>query len=406
MARLTKGFKIILAAMLISLYVNRRKNYSILSREPDHPPRGYSPGRSARSSTDDTLVDPDEYADDSESDDSVLLQPVEAHPKRHSSLPPAWAGGRFRNNIHSRILQKFPFLIEMFYWTLNYIAYRMSKIGAAAFHGRKGDAVVQLAQDHGVAILEWEHHSIFSFFFAIKEIDVQQFFLKDHINLMSVLNQFYSLVHIPGTVAFISWYYYAAPSFNEFAVARRTMTLGNFVAFFVFAVWPCMPPRLLPESFGFEDTVRQSHAESVWTGADGKSGSFNQLAAMPSLHFTYALVIGCTFFWHSGFIQSLRGKPRERSVFGMVGFMLAGILYPMFVVLVIVATANHYYLDAVAATFAAIFSYLCNRIWLLLLPVERLLARILRVEKPVPTTGESRRGRVNGRNEVDGGNKV
>jgi len=168
------------------------------------------------------------------------------------------------------------------------------------------------------------------------------------------------------------------------------MTLGNFVAFLVFAVFPCMPPRLLPKSFGFKDTVRQSHAESVWVGEGGKSGRFNQLAAMPSLHFTYALVIGCTLFWHSGLLQSLAKKPRERSFIGMVLFGLAGVLYPMFVILVIVATANHYYLDAVMATFSVIFCFLCNRVWLILLPAERLLALILRVDKPLPTTGQHR----------------
>ena len=152
-----------------------------------------------------------------------------------------------------------------------------------------------------------------------------------------------------------------------------------------------MPPRLLPESFGFADTVRQAHAESVWVG-DGHN--VNQLAAMPSLHCTYALTVGCTFFWHSGFLQQVfRGKPRERSWFSMVGFMIAGVIYPMLVLLVIVATANHYYLDAVAAGFSVILCFFGNKIWLLLLPAERLLLRILRLEKPVPTTGQRRRRR-------------
>jgi len=89
----------------------------------------------------------------------------------------------------------------MFYWILNYVAYRLSKQAAAAFHGQSGDAVVHLAQDHGISILNFEHDSAVSFFFAVKEIDVQRFFLEHHTGLMSVINQFYSLVHIPGTVA-------------------------------------------------------------------------------------------------------------------------------------------------------------------------------------------------------------
>lgn len=186
--------------MIISLIVNRRRSYPIFSRGPGNAQPSPGPRQSSRSS-EDTLVDPEEYEDALESDDSLLLQPVNDQPIRQSSLSPARSSGRFSNHIYSRILQKFPFLVEMFYWALNYAAYRLSKIGAASFHGRKGNAVVQLAQEHGIDVLNFEHESVFSFFFAIKEITVQQFFLKDDVGLMSVLNQFYSLVHIPGTVA-------------------------------------------------------------------------------------------------------------------------------------------------------------------------------------------------------------
>lgn len=56
------------------------------------------------------------------------------------------------------------------------------------------------------------------------------------------------------------------------------MAVCNLLAFVVFTLWPCMPPRLLsdPEyegdsaveakSFGFVDTVHSSDGESsVWT---------------------------------------------------------------------------------------------------------------------------------------------
>ena len=109
------------------------------------------------------------------------------------------------NHIHSRILQKFPFLVEIFYWILNYAAYRFSKAMASALWGFKGNAVTQLAQDHGISILAFEHESFFSFFFSIKEVIVQHYFLKNHLSAITVLNQVYSLVHIPGTVAYESY---------------------------------------------------------------------------------------------------------------------------------------------------------------------------------------------------------
>lgn len=164
------------------------------------------------------------------------------------------------------------------------------------------------------------------------------------------------------------------------------MTLGNFSAFVVFSFYPCMPPRLLPKSFGFKDTVRQENAESVWVGG----ANVNQLAAMPSLHFTYAFVIGCTFLYHSGILQAIRGRRAPKSSIKSFVFLVAGVLYPLLVLSVIVATANHYWLDAVAATFSVIVCFFANRFWMFLLPLERLFCRITRLRKPTPTTAKGK----------------
>jgi hypothetical protein len=162
------------------------------------------------------------------------------------------------------------------------------------------------------------------------------------------------------------------------------MTLGNFSAFMVFCFFPCMPPRLLPESFNFHDTVRQERAESVWVG--GKM--VNQLAAMPSLHFTYAFCIGGTFLYHSNFWSIFQGGRRTlRSMVSTVTFVTLAVLYPLLVLSVIVATANHYWLDATVAMVSVAICFLINKIWLILLPAEDLLLWALRLEKPVPTTG-------------------
>jgi hypothetical protein len=143
-----------------------------------------------------------------------------------------------------------------------------------------------------------------------------------------------------------------------------------------------MPPRLLPESFGFKDTVRQDHAESVWTGGN----NVNQLAAMPSLHFTYAFVLGCTFLYHSGFLHMLRGRRTGKLSITSFIWFVAGIIYPILVLSIIVATANHYYLDAVVATFSVTLSFLANKAWFVLLPVEGAFLRLLRLRKPRPST--------------------
>lgn len=107
-------------------------------------------------------------------------------------------------NFPSRILQRFPFLVEMFYWALNFLAYAMTKkIGAALYSRNEHNEVTELAQQHGIAILNIEHNSMFKIFFPITEVSFQRFFVNNHVGIITLFNQFYSLVHIPGTVAYV-----------------------------------------------------------------------------------------------------------------------------------------------------------------------------------------------------------
>ncbi|CEN60906.1 hypothetical protein ASPCAL07577 [Aspergillus calidoustus] len=363
---------IVVSIMVASLVFNRTRHYKIFDKNRD------------------PLAERESLKSDVEAT-SVPLRDEQSRKNPHEPKRRVYGwfvirtpnSSRFAHHIHSRILQKLPFLVEMFYWVLNYAFYSCTKAVAQAL-SPAGTDVVQLAQDHGIGILDIEHRSIFSIFFPIEESDFQAFFLNNHQGWMTFFNRIYSLVHIPGTVAFISWYYWAAPDFERFAIVRRTMTLGNFSAFMVFCFFPCMPPRLLPESFNFHDTVRQEHAESVWVG--GKM--VNQLAAMPSLHFTYAFCIGATFMYHSNFWSIFQGGRRTlRSMVSTGFFVTLAILYPLLVLSVIVATANHYWLDATVAMVSVAICFLINKIWLILLPAEDLLLWALRLEKPVPTTG-------------------
>ena len=92
------------------------------------------------------------------------------------------------------------------------------------------------------------------------------------------------------------------------------------------------PPRMLP---GFVDTLA-STASLGWWGSDasaprGLGDLTNQLAAMPSLHVGWAV-------WVPG--SSTGGSRRW--------VRLLGVAYPVGTTLVVVSTANHYLLDAVA----------------------------------------------------------
>lgn len=220
------------------------------------------------------------------------------------------------------------------------------------------------------------------------------------------------------------------------------MTLLNMCAFLIFLLYPTMPPRFLPPEYGFVDTVNAEDAQSVWM-----SGQYvNKLAAMPSMHFGYAFAIGCVFIYESGFVQQYlsRGKMhflfdveesdddddvvydsrtgtadddsdesgiltpgmtsssstktttsgtalQEKSVLSRCLFLFFGIFYPSWILLTIVATANHYFLDAFVATLCVLVAFLCNRVLLNFFPLEDWLLWAWRLEKPQPTTGWRRR---------------
>ena len=71
-----------------------------------------------------------------------------------------------------------------------------------------------------------------------------------------------------------------------------------------------------------------------------------------------------------------------------MAWLVAGIVYPLIVLTVIVATANHYFLDAVVAMCTVTLSLCINKVWFVLLPLEDWFAWVLRVEKPTPSTGD------------------
>jgi hypothetical protein len=308
---------------------------------------------------------------------------------------------RFADHYHSRLLQKFPFLIEMFYWSITFAFHQCTNVLAQVIFSKTG--IWDVAQDHGLAVLEFEELSWLSFLWPITELEVQQWFMERHQTFLAFLNRSYALIHIPGTVghvtpllvlthlvypltvcSFIAWWYYIAPSHATFAIVRRTLILTNFMAFFVFICFPVMPPRLLPEEYGFVDSVRHDDGQSVWMQGD----YVNSLAAMPSMRFGYSFCIGCTMMYHSGVgRKTLEPDETRKSTTWALFYALLAVAYPSWIFITIIATANHYYLDAIIAIVVATIAFLCNKVFLGLLPLEDLLVRCLRLEKPVPTTG-------------------
>ncbi|MEU6351446.1 phosphatase PAP2 family protein [Streptomyces sp. NPDC047072] len=146
--------------------------------------------------------------------------------------------------------------------------------------------------------------------------------------LARLANTYYATVHFPATVAFLVWLYLRRPA--HYVWARRVLATLTSAALVLPFVFPLAPPRMLAAT-GLVDTARV-YGPSVY-GPPSSDHLSNQFAAMPSLHFGWALMVAV------GLIAATRSRRRW-----------LWLLHPAITLLVIVGTANHYWLDAIVAT--------------------------------------------------------
>ncbi|UUU26243.1 phosphatase PAP2 family protein [Streptomyces sp. DSM 40750] len=146
--------------------------------------------------------------------------------------------------------------------------------------------------------------------------------------LVHIANVYYATVHFPATAAFLVWLYLRRPA--HYLWARRVLAALTAAALLVHLAFPLAPPRMLDVA-GLVDTG-QTYGPTVYSATPATDSMANQFAAMPSLHFGWALVVAI------GLIAATRSRLR--------GLWL---LHPLVTLIVIVGTANHYWLDAIAA---------------------------------------------------------
>ncbi|WTW95023.1 phosphatase PAP2 family protein [Streptomycetaceae bacterium NBC_01309] len=149
--------------------------------------------------------------------------------------------------------------------------------------------------------------------------------------MRSFANQYYAYVHFPITVGFLIWLWVRHR--DHYKWIRNLLAIMTGVALVIHILVPLAPPRMMP---GFEDTGMVD-GTSPYSGAGAKIA--NQYAAMPSLHFGWAVVvaIGVMAVW-------CNRDPLRRAGSKLIWF------HPAITLLVIVVTANHYWLDAFVAT--------------------------------------------------------
>ncbi|KAA0940046.1 phosphatase PAP2 family protein [Streptomyces apricus] len=146
--------------------------------------------------------------------------------------------------------------------------------------------------------------------------------------LVHLANTYYATVHFPATAAFLVWLYLRRP--GHYVWARRVLAAITAAALVVHLTFPLAPPRMLAAT-GLVDTG-QVYGPTVYGASPETDSLSNQFAAMPSLHFGWALMVAI------GLIAATRSRWRW-----------LWLLHPLVTLLVIAGTANHYWLDALVA---------------------------------------------------------
>jgi hypothetical protein len=148
--------------------------------------------------------------------------------------------------------------------------------------------------------------------------------------LTSVLGVAYLTLHLTVTAGVLLWLHRRRP--DGFPFVRTALLLASGLALVGFLVYPTAPPRLA--GVGIADTVSGRHVD---LNRGLVSALYNPYAAVPSMHVGYALLVAV----------ALLRNGRRLLVHAI------GALYPPFVLLVIVATGNHFFLDAAAGALVA-----------------------------------------------------
>src|SRR5690242_19194238 len=152
-------------------------------------------------------------------------------------------------------------------------------------------------------------------------------------SVTDTLNAYYGGTHFLVPAAILAWLVLRHP--ERYARARTALAVMTAAAFVCFWLYPVAPPRLLPAGFGFVDTLRDGASGHLEGSLINTAG--DQYASMPSLHVSWA--VWCALALYPMF--------RHWALRALV------VAYPVMTTLVVVATGNHYFLDAAAGTLLA-----------------------------------------------------
>lgn len=181
----------------------------------------------------------------------------------------------------------------------------------------RANQLIQLEQRLGIFVeLEWQEQ------------------ILDSIPLMKLANWTYVWGHLPVLIFAAVWIYLR--NRERYRIYRNALLISAVIGLLSYGLFPVAPPRLLPE-WGFVDTVANLTRENY----DMQPGFFvNHYAAVPSLHFGWALLICIALFdVDRSFIIRLFAVVSTAAMF-----------------FAIVLTANHFIFDMLVGSFIVLLS--------------------------------------------------
>ncbi|MEU2792098.1 phosphatase PAP2 family protein [Streptomyces sp. NPDC007100] len=252
-------------------------------------------------------------------------------PPTEERVPNASSGGRLARlrSPRSPRLWFEVLLIAVSYWVYSLIRNAVPEQKAQAL--KNADWIWQAEQALGIAVEKTVNHAVDSVTWLIVS-----------------MNYYYATLHFILTIGVLVWLYRWHP--GRYAAARLALFATTGVALLGYYFYPLAPPRLM-DGGGFIDTVIVHHTWGSMASGNLASMS-NQYAAMPSMHIGWSL-------W-CGVMIALIAKP--------VWAKALGLLYPATTLMVIVSTANHFWLDAVGGILCLAFGIGLAFAWYAALP--------------------------------------
>ncbi|MFC5661405.1 phosphatase PAP2 family protein [Kitasatospora misakiensis] len=143
--------------------------------------------------------------------------------------------------------------------------------------------------------------------------------------LRDAAQEYYKVLHFAVPLAVLLWLYARHP--GRYRTARTVLFAATGLALLGFWGYPLAPPRLVPE-FGLREDPGGAPADAPLGALTALT---NQYAAMPSLHIAWSA-------WAALVVVTTVRSPWLRAL---------AALYPVTTFVVVLATANHWVLDAV-----------------------------------------------------------